>query len=243
MKKNFWVSVSDVIDSSDIVLYVLDSRFPEESRNKDVERIFIKKKKKVIYVLTKRDMVRKKRVEIGRHFYPYIFVSSTDFHGIKKLKEMIIIEGKRMKKEKPKVGIVGYPNIGKSSLINAIVGRGTAKISSEPGVTKGKQNFSAGRFILIDTPGVIPRREDLGAKHVKMATSKFNSEEDLAAISLLESEKGMIERYFDVEAGHDKEETLAKIAAKKNLIGKGGQPDIKRAARMILVLYQKGRFS
>ena len=244
MKQTYWKTVEDVIGKSDIVLYVIDARFPRESRNSDVERIIEIKGKEVIYAVTKYDLIEGKKLRLDGSMKPFCVISAKDFHGINKLKGMIIAMGKRMKIERPRVCVVGYPNIGKSSLINALKGKASARISSEPGFTKGKQDIALKNFLLIDTPGVIPRDEKGDQKHLLISGVSGNSKEpDMAAISLMEQLPGLVEGYFEVRVKDDKEATLSEIAMKKSLLLKGGKPDIERAAKMILNLYQHGKLN
>jgi hypothetical protein len=154
---NFWVSVNKVIEKADILLLVLDARFVEESRNSEIEKKV--GKKPLIYVITKCDLVDKKIVEKYKNkLKQCIFVSSTEYHGIKMLKEKLLIEAKRDFKDKERVyvGVLGYPNVGKSSLINAINGRSAASTSITSGHTKGAQMIRSGKIMFLDTPGVIP---------------------------------------------------------------------------------------
>lgn len=242
MKKTFWKTVDDIISYADIVLYVLDARFPSESRNKDVERLFTKRKKSVIYVFTKFDIVSDdESVLVPKDAQPYVIVSAKDYYGIKKLKDLITIEAKRTKFSKPRVGVVGYPNIGKSSLINALAGKKKAKTSSDPGYTKGQQYIATPNFLLIDTPGVIPRLDKDEIKHIKMKMNpELLKEPDLAAMKLMEAEEGVIEKHFGIAIRDDKEETLEEIARLKNLLRKGNEPDLVRAGRLVLKLYNEG---
>ena len=173
---------------------------------------------------------------------PFVVISAKDFHGINKLKGMITSLGKKRNNENPKVCVVGYPNIGKSSLINALRGKGSARVSSEPGFTKGKQYVAVRNFLLIDTPGVIPRTEKGDQKHLLISGVSGNTKNpDAAAISLMEQLPGIVEKYFSVSKNNDKEITLSEIAIKKNLLLKGGKPDIERAAKMLLNLYNNGK--
>ena len=136
-----------VIDESNIILEVLDARFIDETRNLDYEKMILEKKKKLIYVLNKIDLIDlsalKKRNEI-QHLKPYALISVTRKIGIDDLRNKIIIEAKKFKFENEKVvvGIVGYPNTGKSSLINALSRRGASKISKEAGFTRARQKVA-----------------------------------------------------------------------------------------------------
>jgi len=242
MKQSFRRTVSAVIEESDIVIYVLDARFAKESRNRDVERLIKRKGKKVIFAGTKCDLAGGSRIDLPSDIKPFVLVSAKNFHGMRKLKIMILVEAKKMHIARPRVGVVGYPNVGKSALINAITGRGSAPTSSRPGFTKGKQYITAGKFLLIDTPGVIPLREVFGFKHVQLAAIPSAVDAHMAALTLLEENPGAVEFYFKVAVQEDKEETLKEIAAKKAFLLKGGVADVNRASKFILQLYQEGKF-
>ncbi len=242
MKQSYRRTVSAVIGESDIVIYVLDARFAKESRNKDVEMLIKRKGKKVIFALTKCDMAGGSRIDLPADIKPFVMVSAKDYHGISKLKLMILIEAKRRKTTRLMVGVIGYPNVGKSSLINAITGRGSAPTSSQSGFTKGKQYIAAGKFLLIDTPGVIPLREGFGFKHIQLAAIPYTVDAHMAALKLLEENPGAVESYLKVAVQEDKEETLKEIAIKNAFLLKGGIADVNRASKFILRLYQEGKF-
>ena len=88
---------------------------------------------------------------------PNLFLSSKEKSGYVNLKRLIKIESKRLKQEFVNIGVIGYPNTGKSSLINFITGKSAVKTSSEAGYTKGMQKIKLSKGLyLIDTPGIIP---------------------------------------------------------------------------------------
>jgi ribosome biogenesis GTPase A len=97
---------------------------------------------------------------------PYSFVSCTKHRGIKNLRDKIKQMSKSVKKnennkfDRIQVGIIGYPNTGKSSITNSLIGRMSASVGAEAGHTKGIQKLRMTKDILIlDSPGVIPKED------------------------------------------------------------------------------------
>lgn len=242
--KNFWKIVNKVIFDADILLLVLDARLIDETRNEEIEYRILSHNKPLIYVVTKCDLVQKEDIEKYKSkLKPLVFISSKEYHGVNKLREKIIIEGKRIGKEKVRVGVLGYPNVGKSSLINAMNGRHSASTSSNSGQTKGVQLVKeSARIMFLDTPGVIPYLEKDEIKHAMTCSVDFNKAKnpDVVVIELLEKFPGVLETHYKVSQEKDPEDTLAKIAVNLKILKKGGVPDIERAARAILKDWQIG---
>ena len=242
----FWKAVNEVIKRSQILLLVLDARMVEETRNIEIERKIDELGKQLIYVITKCDLVDQDFAEKNKKKFPNaVFVSATKFHGLSILKEKIMIEAKRtgVKKGPIYVGVVGYPNVGKSSLINVITGRGAASVSVLSGHTKGLKMINAfSNIVLFDSPGVIPYKEKDDMKHALIGTIDFTRSKDPEAVAmeLMKLYPGRIERFYGVKVNEDFEETINSIAVKKNILKKGAVPDMQRMARVILKDWQKG---
>jgi hypothetical protein len=242
---NFWVIVNKVINDSDILLLVLDSRFVNETRNWEIEKKVKDLGKPLIYVMTKCDLVDQSEAEKSKkELSPSVFVSSKEHLGTTMLRDRILIEAKRAGiKKSVKVGVLGYPNVGKSSLINAVRGREVAPTSILSGCTRGVQKIKAdNRITFLDTPGVIPFREKDSMKHCFIGTTDFtrSREPDLVVMGLMERFPGRIESFYGVKLREDKEKTIEDIAKKKNILKKGSVLDVMRAATMILKDWQKG---
>jgi len=237
--KNFWKIVNDVIRQADILLLLLDARLVDETRNKEVEDKVRVEGKPLIYVVTKSDLVGKEEAEKYKKILkPCVFVSAKEFLGTTKLRERILIEAKV---KEPKVGVLGYPNVGKSSLINAMKGKHSASTSSLSGHTKGVQMIRAdSRIIFLDTPGVIPYKEKDEIKHIMIGTIDYNKvkEPDLVVMELMERFPGKIEERFGAAVKDDKEETIEEIARNRNILKRKGELDIQRTSRMILKEWQ-----
>jgi len=245
MSKSFWTIVNRVIEQADVLLLLLDARLTEETRNPEAEAKIKAANKPLIYVVTKCDLVDKKILE-RLPLKPSVFISATEHLGTTILRERIIIEGRRAYKNKDvfTVGVIGYPNVGKSSLINAMKGKKAAPTSSVSGFTKGVQKVKMdNRIIFLDTPGVVPYKEKDDSKHAFIGTLEFNrvKNPDLVVMELMEKCPGKIESHYGVNVSSDFEESLEAIARKKNLLKKHAELDIERTSKMILKDWQTGK--
>jgi len=245
--RTFWNMVNDVISDADILLLVLDSRMALGTRNLEIEDKVASKGKPLIYVLNKCDLVDKHVVEQYKRKLPNsVFISAKLHLGTTKLREKILMTASRLNLHaKVRVGVLGYPNVGKSSLINALKGKSAAKTSLISGYTKHIQKVRASKIILLDTPGVIPYKENNDFKHNIIGTIDFSKEKDpdIVAVNLMNVFPGIIEQHYDVPEINDKEQTLVNIAEKRNMVKKGSKPDVIRAAKMILKDWQTGDIS
>ncbi|MBU2638300.1 MAG: 50S ribosome-binding GTPase [Nanoarchaeota archaeon] len=241
--KSFWKIVNDVISISDILLEVLDARFVDETRNIELEDKIRQSNKKLIFVLNKCDLVEKQAIEKQKKkLKPAVFVSATKRYGITML--LHEIQKNSPNKEKVVVGIVGYPNTGKSSVINALKGRASAPVSSQSGFTKAMQLIKVtGKIYLLDTPGVFSYMEKGIGKHALRASVDFTKIKDpeAAAVFIIEGNKDAVSAHYLVKKKADTEEMLAEIAFKLNRLKKGGVPDIKAAAQALLKDWQRGK--
>ena len=243
---NFWRVVNEVIERADVLLLVLDSRLVDETRNSEIENKIRKMKKSLIFVMNKADLVNKDDLEKKKKQFPdCVFVSAKEGFGKTMLRNKIKETARRNGIKTPKifVGVLGYPNVGKSSLINSLKGKSSAKTSIMSGYTKGLQKVRVdGEIIMLDTPGVIPYQEKDMMKHSFIGTIDFVhcKEPDLVVMELMEKFPGKIEKYYGIEVQEDKEEEIEEIAHKINILKKGGIPDVVRASRMILKDWQKG---
>ena len=252
---NFWNIVKEVIERADIVLEVLDARLVGETRNNEAEMKVEKLGKKIIYIINKCDLVSREymenfsKIKEMKDVRPFVFVSSTKRLGSKKLRDQIMIEATRMKHDFPmiRVGVIGYPNTGKSSVINMLKGRKSAPTSSYSGFTKGIQEVKASKKItLFDSPGVIPFMEKDEVKHSLIGSRNPQKIKDPEIVfyslnSHLKYRGLSLARYYGAEEGADEEETLENIAIKKRMLKKGGKADTERVARGIIDDWQKGK--
>ncbi|HLD40417.1 MAG TPA: GTPase [Candidatus Nanoarchaeia archaeon] len=237
----FWKHVNEVLREADIIIEVLDARFIEETRNREIEYKVNAGGKKILYVLNKCDLVNIEELkEKAKELRPSVFISSREKLGTTILKKKIL---ELSQGEKTIVGVLGYPNVGKSSLINALSGRGSARTSSESGFTKGLQKVRVNsKILLIDTPGVFPKEEKNVVKFGK--TSAISSgkikDPEYVALRIIEEEKERIKKHFGIEED-DEDEILEKIALIFKKVRKGKELDLDAAARLFLKQWQEGK--
>ena len=247
-----------IINECDIILAVLDARNPEGTRNKNLEDKIKESNKKLIYVLNKADLVPIKILEkwkgIIKNENPeasVVFVSSKHKKGTKILRDDIkkYLQLKGIKEGK--VGVVGYPNVGKSSLINALTGKKSAASGLVAGLTKGEQWIKLTKNIkLLDTPGVIePKDED---ELVMIGALRYEKIENPVepAIKILKNlyafDENIVKNYYNIEINNMEdinEEFIEKIGKKLNYLGKNGIIDMKRTAKSIIKDYQDGKLN
>ena len=144
------------------------------------------------------------------------------------------------------IGVVGYPNTGKSSVINYLVGKKSARTSPVAGFTRGIQWIKLSRnFKLIDTPGVIPLQERSEADLAMKATLTSIQDPETVAVQListiLQKNKKLLEKKYSIKPKQKPEEVLEQIAEAKKKLKKKGELDIESAARMVINDWQKGK--
>lgn len=236
---NFWKIVNEVISKSEVVLEVLDARMVEETRNEEVESKILNSGKKLVYVINKCDLVGDFFLHrLKGKLEPAVFVSSKKRYGITILKKKIL---ELSRGADVVVGVVGYPNTGKSSVINALGGKAKAPVSSQSGFTKALQKIRSGKITLLDTPGVIPFMEGDELKHALISAKDYSKVKDPDFVVTMLMEKfDEIERFYGIDKDEEKENSLVKIAKKRGFLLKGGEPDIIGISRKILKDWQNG---
>ncbi len=244
--KKAWNTVVSEIKEADGVLEVLDARCPVETRSKKLEEIIEKFEKPYWIVINKTDIVPKhfsekvkKLLKKETHAVDVIFVSAKKYYGYNILRRSI---KEYFGEREVKLIIVGFPNVGKSSLINAFTKESKVRVSSKPGFTKGKQWVKvSSKIIISDSPGVIPK-EYLTEEWREIL---FPNDPEIGTYYLLEKIKNAegtnFELLYDVPLKDDNYETIELIAKKFNFLRKGGEFDTVRASQKILEDWNSGK--
>lgn len=252
--KRIWGELYKVIDSSDVVIQVLDARDPMGTRSPSIESYIKKEKhwKHLIFVLNKCDLiptwVTKRWVALLSHEYPTLafHASLTNSFGKGSLIQLLRQFGKlHTDKKQISVGFIGYPNVGKSSVINTLRSKKVCNVAPLAGETKVWQYITLMRRIfLIDCPGVVYPSEDsetdIVLKGVVQVEKIKNPEEHIAAV-LERAKQEYIQKTYRIPSWTSAEDFLEKMAFRTGKLLKGGEPDLPTVSKMVLNDWQRGR--
>ncbi|AJT05920.1 Nog2p [Saccharomyces cerevisiae YJM451] len=253
--KRIWNELYKVIDSSDVVIHVLDARDPLGTRCKSVEE-YMKKEtphKHLIYVLNKCDLVptwvaaawvkhlSKERPTLAFH------ASITNSFGkgslIQLLRQFSQLHTDR---KQISVGFIGYPNTGKSSIINTLRKKKVCQVAPIPGETKVWQYITLmKRIFLIDCPGIVPpsnkdSEEDILFRGVVRVEHVTHPEQYIPGV-LKRCQVKHLERTYEISGWKDATEFIEILARKQGRLLKGGEPDESGVSKQILNDFNRGK--
>jgi ribosome biogenesis GTPase A len=240
----FWPVVLNVLRNSDVVLMVVDARVPSVSRNSEIMRKCERLGKELVVVFNKIDLVSGKILdELRGEYSGAFFVSAKKKRGVGKLKKYLEEKARGWSRSSLRVGIVGYPNAGKSALINAMTGA-ELKVKDVSGTTKKTAWIRMGAVRIMDSPGVIPAGDDkvvLGLTASKDPHKMKNVYE--VAMSLLRMDRvGLsVRRFYEVDVSLDDYDSFEEIGRKKGFLLKGGVVDENRTGIRIVKDWQEGK--
>uniref|UniRef100_A0A3P9H6T1 Nucleolar GTP-binding protein 2 n=1 Tax=Oryzias latipes TaxID=8090 RepID=A0A3P9H6T1_ORYLA len=252
--KRIWGELYKVIDSSDVIIQVLDARDPMGTRSKSIETYLKKEKpwKHLIFVLNKCDLiptwVTKRWVAVLSQEYPTLafHASLTNSFGKGSLIQLLRQFGKlHTDKKQISVGFIGYPNVGKSSVINTLRSKKVCNVAPIAGETKVWQYITLMRRIfLIDCPGVVYPSEDsepdIVLKGVVQVEKIRNPEDHIEAV-LERAKPEYVQKTYRIPSWNSTEDFLEKLAFRTGKLLKGGEPDISTVSKMVLNDWQRGR--
>ncbi|XP_052434306.1 nucleolar GTP-binding protein 2 [Carassius gibelio] len=252
--KRIWGELYKVIDSSDVIIQVLDARDPLGTRSQSIESYLKKEKpwKHLIFVLNKCDLiptwVTKRWVAVLSQEYPTLafHASLTNSFGKGSLIQLLRQFGKlHSDKKQISVGFIGYPNVGKSSVINTLRSKKVCNVAPLAGETKVWQYITLMRRIfLIDCPGVVypsdDSESDIVLKGVVQVEKIRNPEDHIGAV-LERAKAEYIQKTYRIPSWSSAEDFLEKLAFRTGKLLKGGEPDLPTVSKMVLNDWQRGR--
>ena len=248
----------------DVVVEMLDARIPRSSTNPMLQDILGSKPK--VIALNKLDMADKAQTDlwvekIKNSGLPVCKLDCATGKGVKQLISAIQLAAKPVidkwlkkgvRNRPVRVMIVGIPNVGKSTLINRLVGKNKVMAADRPGVTRGQQWVTIAKGLeLLDTPGVLwPKFEDPSVGFALAATGAIKEDvfDRESAVELLidfllkNYPQELATKYaVSLEEGDDVNAVMAKIATSRGCLKAGGLLDIDKVFQLVLRDFRAGR--
>ena len=227
--------IKENIDLIDIVYEVIDARIPKSSKNKDIDSMI--KNKPRILIMTKYDLCDEKQTQKWKEYYEkqgykVVLVDLINKPNLQPIFDETTIrlrelnekrKNKGLKERKARALILGIPNVGKSTLINRLVGKKAANVGNKPGITKKLEWIRINNQIeLLDTPGILWPRLDNQEIALNLASTTAIKEEilDLEEVAIyiintmLKLYPNQIKERYNLENEEDIIEILDKIGKK-----------------------------
>lgn len=249
---------AETLEWVDVVIEVVDARLPEASSNPMIKTLRQERQRPALKLLNKSDLADPAATKAWLAFYNQQKGVKAVAISCKSKADVARVTGycreiapHRNDLTKPlRMMIMGIPNVGKSTLMNALLKRRVANVGDEPAVTKRQQSLDIGPgMTLTDTPGLMwPRIEHDADGYMLAASHAIGTnaviETDVAAflgnILLARYPKLLAERYGAAAAGVDGVRLIEVVAKRRGALLKGGALDLEKAALILLDDYRSG---
>lgn len=267
-KRAFYREFQQVLENSDVILEILDARDPLGSRVRVAEELVAASggRKRIVLVLNKIDLVPRQVVtqwlsHLRKELPTIAFRASTttaasgaaigmgECLGADTLIQLLKNYCRSQDiKTSVRVGVIGYPNVGKSSLINSLKRSKVCKVGATAGVTTASQEIHLDRNItLLDCPGIVfasPRDStEMAELFLRNCLKVEQLEDPVAPVELIISKTSSetLMTLYTIPRFNNVGEFLAAVAQRMGRLKKGGVPNIEAAARVILGDWNRGK--
>ena len=272
-RRAFYREFKQVVQAADVILQVLDARDPLGCRVAEVERMVMEQGgsgKRLVLVLNKIDLVPRPVIEgwlkhLRREFPTVAFKASTQQQrqnlgqgnslssdcclGADTLVQLLKNYSRSQNlKTCVTVGVVGYPNVGKSSLINSLKRSKVCRVGASPGVTTARQEIHLDRNIkLLDCPGIV-FADDSQQNHqqqmfLRNCLRVEQVEDPISPVGLIldRCDREQLMLLYQIPAFISTDQFLHHLATRQGKLRKGGLPNIEAAARIVLQDWNAGK--
>lgn len=209
--KKAYVKIEEYLKMIDFVIIVLDARAPFSSANDYLIKVFAQKPK--LYLLNKEDLGDPKSTKFWLNYYNKEEIRSIAINSKKSLKKELenqlvyLTEAKRQKNLKKGIKnsiykgmIVGIPNVGKSTIINQLIGKKRVETANKPGVTRSVNWIKISKeYFIMDTPGILTPRFENAEESIKLALLGSIRQEILPLDSLIKYGVDFLKKYYPEE--------------------------------------------
>ncbi len=253
--------VQDKMKLVDLVLEIRDARVPLTSGNSRLHEVLGQKGR--IIVLNKSGLADPVAIEQWKSFFkrqgqPFLFVDSLEKNSVMQLlplaKELLTsrraASGSMNEKKSLRMMIIGLPNTGKSTLINAIAGRKITKAANKPGLTQHQQWVKIDEYIeLLDTPGIMPpniEREEQGfwLCAIHAIRDDIVGREEVAHFVvkyILKHRPENLTSFYQMDSiSSDTNQAIEQIALARNYLKRGAMADLERIYEVLLTDFRLG---
>ena len=243
--------LAEIVEKLDLILEVRDARAPFSTSAPIVSTF--SRLRPVLLVLAKRDLADPERTGV------WLEALGPDARALDlRRKEGLASLRKALSARRPphrelRVAVMGIPNVGKSMLLNALVGKAQAHVGGIPGVTRSVSWYRNGDLLVVDSPGILDPHAEPGVHQVLSwlgcARAEVLGGFEAAALQFVRflRSRGLFEvvlgkwevRELDVD--ETPEETLARIGRRLGCVAPGGAVNMELAARRLMEAFSSGR--
>lgn len=250
---------AETMARTDVVIEVVDARLPAASSNPMIDELRAHRQRPCLKLLNKSDLADPQVTDAwlawfsGQPGVTAVAISCKKAADVARVPRLCRqLAPHRNDGTKPlRMMIMGIPNVGKSTLMNALLKRKVAAVGDEPAVTKMQQRMDISPSLsLVDTPGLLWPKISYESDGYMLAAShavgvNAVAEEEVAArlgdILLARYPERLVERYKMDVAGLDGVGVVEAVARRRGCVGRGGSLDLEKAALIVLGDYRTGK--
>ncbi|UER68037.1 ribosome biogenesis GTPase YlqF [Borrelia sp. BU AG58] len=251
--------INENLKRTNIVLEILDARAPLSTRNPLTEKIIKDAKKEQIILLNKSDLTIEREILKWKAYFDSvgnnviignIYKKGMRKQIIDKIKKAANVKKIKTYTEKIKVLVIGVPNVGKSSIMNLLVGKKSASVANKPGHTKNIQIVKINEEInIFDTPGLLWHNledQEIAKKLaiLDMIKEKIIDNTELSLYLLKQMHNNNKKKLLDKcnIVSTDSLQILKEFAKMRGFINKNCEIDIERTSKTLIKEYRECKF-